>query len=196
MLPYQKGILNIFISHLCFRSRSLSLSRARSRVRAHTTPFFPKTACLFCLFGVVFVQLKNFHSFGDVTISWEGLSRLGFKHQTLRFRSERSNPRGLRREFSNNHYISYILYICLLTQLSSRNFHKMVFFSSTGCETGWLEFKGHCYHRGHLKVQWSEAKVIIHIFLNLNFSHNLSPQEGWCTVIQKTSLRKRTLNLF
>ena len=54
----------------------------------------------------------------------------------------------------------------------------MLFFSSTGCETGWLEFKGHCYHRGHLKVQWSEAKVIIHIFLNLNFSHNLSPQEG------------------
>ncbi|XP_078330887.1 C-type mannose receptor 2-like [Crassostrea virginica] len=28
-----------------------------------------------------------------------------------------------------------------------------------GCETGWLEFKGHCYHRGHLKVQWSEAKI-------------------------------------
>ena len=151
---------------------------------------------MFCLFGVVFVQLKNFHSFGDVTISWEGLSRLGFKHQTLRFWSERSNPLRHRREFSNNHYISYILYICLLTQLSSIIFHKMLFFSSTGCETGWLEFKGHCYHRGHLKVQWSEAKVISHIFLNLNFSHNLSPQEGWCTVIQKNIVKKTNAQPF
>ena len=31
MLPYQKGILSIFISHLCFRSRSLSRARARTQ---------------------------------------------------------------------------------------------------------------------------------------------------------------------
>ena len=29
------------------------------------------------------------------------------------------------------------------------------------CETGWLEFKGHCYHKGQTKGNWSEAKVII-----------------------------------
>nr|XP_022311364.1 low affinity immunoglobulin epsilon Fc receptor-like [Crassostrea virginica] len=28
-----------------------------------------------------------------------------------------------------------------------------------GCETGWLEFKGHCYHKGHNKGNWSEAKT-------------------------------------
>nr|XP_022312741.1 low affinity immunoglobulin epsilon Fc receptor-like isoform X2 [Crassostrea virginica] len=28
-----------------------------------------------------------------------------------------------------------------------------------GCETGWLEFKGHCYHKGQTKGNWSEAKL-------------------------------------
>ncbi|XP_022311803.2 collectin-12-like [Crassostrea virginica] len=30
-----------------------------------------------------------------------------------------------------------------------------------GCETGWLEFNGHCYYaiKGQSKVQWSEAKT-------------------------------------
>ncbi|XP_078330829.1 perlucin-like protein [Crassostrea virginica] len=28
-----------------------------------------------------------------------------------------------------------------------------------GCETGWLEFKGHCYHKGQIKGNWSEAKL-------------------------------------
>nr|XP_022310946.1 lectin BRA-3-like [Crassostrea virginica] len=28
-----------------------------------------------------------------------------------------------------------------------------------GCETGWLEFKGHCYHKGQTKGNWTEAKV-------------------------------------
>nr|XP_022310944.1 low affinity immunoglobulin epsilon Fc receptor-like [Crassostrea virginica] len=28
-----------------------------------------------------------------------------------------------------------------------------------GCETGWLEFNGHCYHKGQTKGNWSEAKV-------------------------------------
>ncbi|XP_078330815.1 collectin-12-like [Crassostrea virginica] len=27
------------------------------------------------------------------------------------------------------------------------------------CETGWLEFKGHCYHKGQTKGNWSEAKT-------------------------------------
>ena len=40
MLPNQKGILNIFISHLCFCSRSLSLSLARALARAHTQCLF------------------------------------------------------------------------------------------------------------------------------------------------------------
>nr|XP_022312738.1 perlucin-like protein [Crassostrea virginica] len=30
-------------------------------------------------------------------------------------------------------------------------FHK-------GCETGWVEFKGHCYYKGQIKVTWSDAK--------------------------------------
>ena len=30
---------------------------------------------------------------------------------------------------------------------------------ATGCETGWLEFKGHCYYKGHTKVNWPDAKV-------------------------------------
>ncbi|XP_078330831.1 low affinity immunoglobulin epsilon Fc receptor-like [Crassostrea virginica] len=29
---------------------------------------------------------------------------------------------------------------------------------STGCETGWFEFKGHCYYKGQIKVTWSDAK--------------------------------------
>ena len=51
MLPYQKGILSIFISHLCFRSRSLSLSRARARACAHTRPlsFLKLLVCFVCL---------------------------------------------------------------------------------------------------------------------------------------------------
>ncbi|XP_078328179.1 low affinity immunoglobulin epsilon Fc receptor-like, partial [Crassostrea virginica] len=28
-----------------------------------------------------------------------------------------------------------------------------------GCETGWVEFKGHCYHKGHSNLTWSEAKM-------------------------------------
>ncbi|XP_078330886.1 low affinity immunoglobulin epsilon Fc receptor-like [Crassostrea virginica] len=29
----------------------------------------------------------------------------------------------------------------------------------TRCETGWLEFKGHCYYKGHTKANWSDAKT-------------------------------------
>ncbi|XP_078330832.1 low affinity immunoglobulin epsilon Fc receptor-like [Crassostrea virginica] len=37
---------------------------------------------------------------------------------------------------------------------STINTHSVI----TGCETGWFEFKGHCYYKGQTKVTWSDAK--------------------------------------
>nr|XP_022312036.1 C-type lectin domain family 17, member A-like [Crassostrea virginica] len=35
----------------------------------------------------------------------------------------------------------------------------MLPYLKVGCETGWVEFKGHCYHKGHSNLTWSEAKM-------------------------------------
>lgn len=38
-------------------------------------------------------------------------------------------------------------------------FIDLRYFLFVGCETGWLEFKGHCYIEGQSLATWNDANV-------------------------------------
>lgn len=68
----------------------------------------------------------------------------------------------------NAYYSSYIVKkgICIILSLSLTSFLNTAVgfidlgeFRFVGCETGWLEFNGHCYIEGQSLATWNDAHV-------------------------------------